>query len=71
MNDKKISTNQWQLARDVQTYPSDDGLVRKAKILLADSSIEYSGQRIKTSVTLERPIQNLVLLVVSTEDEPR
>ena len=68
VKDENLPRNQWQLARVVRTYPSDDGLVRKVKILLADSSIDDSGRRSKSPVMLERPIQKLVLLVPSFED---
>ena len=68
VKDENLLRNQWQLARVVRTYPSDDGLVRKVKILLAVSSINDSGRRFKSPVMLERPIQKLVLLVPSFED---
>ena len=70
VKDENLPRNQWQLARVVRTYPSDDGLVRKVNILLADSSIEDSGRRSKSPVMLERHIQKLVLLVPSFEDQP-
>ena len=70
VKDENLPRNQWQLARVVRTYPSDDGLVRKVKILLADSSIDDSGRRSKSPVMLERHIQKLVLLVPSFEDQP-
>ena len=69
VKDENLPRNQWQLAR-VVPYPSDDGLVRKVKIPLADSSIDDSGRRSKSPVMLERPIQKLVLLVPSFEDQP-
>ena len=70
VKNENLPRNQWQLARVVRTYPSDDGLVRKVKILLADSSIDDSGRRSKSPVMLERHIQKLVLLVPSFEDQP-
>ena len=70
VKDENLPRNQWQLARVVRTYPSDDGLVRKVKILLADSSIDDSGRRSKSPVMLERHVQKLVLLVPSFEDRP-
>ena len=70
VKDENLPRNQWQLARVVRTYPSDEGLVRRVKILLADSSIDDSGRTSKSPVMLERAIQKLVLLVPSFEDQP-
>ena len=66
--DEGLPQNQSRLARMVETYPSDDALVRKVKLLVADSSLDRCGKRSKPPVYLDRPVQKLVLLVPS--DEP-
>jgi len=43
----------------VETYPSDDALVRKARLLVADSSLDRCGKRSKPPVYLDRPVQKL------------
>ena len=67
VKDDSLPRNRWPLARVVQTYPSDDGLVRKVKVLVADPSLDKDGQRSKASVLLERPVQKLVLFIPCTE----
>ena len=63
LKDDNLPRNQWQLARVVDAEPDSDGLVRKVKIMVADRSLDKSGQRVKPASMLERPIQKLVLLV--------
>lgn len=55
------------LARVVQTYPSDDGLVRKVKVLVTDPSIDEDGRRSKASMFLERSVHKLVFFIPYTE----
>ena len=68
VKDEGLLQNQWHLARVVETYPSDDALVRKVKLLVGDSSLDRCGKRSKPPLYLDRPVQKLVLLVAS--DEP-
>lgn len=68
IKDDNQPRNLWQLARVVQTYPSDDGLVRKVKVQVADSSLDRSGSRTRSLVFLDRPVQKLVLLVRCNEN---
>ena len=63
VKDVNLPRNQWQLARVEQAYPSDDGLVRKVKLTIADPALDKDGRRTKSPVSLERPVQKLVLLV--------
>ena len=51
---KDIDTprNRWKLARIVETFPENDGLVRKVKVALADSTLDDKGRR-------KRPISYL------------
>lgn len=58
------------LARVVQTYPSDDGLVRKVKVLVTDPSIDEDGRRSKASVFLERSVHKLVFFILKPERRP-
>ena len=55
VKDDSLPRNRWLLARVVQMYLSDDGLVRKVKVLVADPFIDECGRRSKVSVFLERP----------------
>lgn len=67
IKDDNLPRNQWQLARVVQTYPSDDGLVRKMKLIVADSSLDRRGSRTRPPAFLDRPVQKLVLLMRSSK----
>ena len=45
------------------TYPSQDGRVRKVKVRLADSYLDKNGVCTKAQSILKRPIYKCVLLV--------
>lgn len=55
--------NKWNIARIIDVYPNDDGLIRKVKIQLGNPHIDNQGKPIKKAVILDRPIHNLVMLV--------
>ena len=59
--------NQWPLAKVVEVYPSEDGCVRKVKILKADGELDNQGRRQKPPTMLQRPIHKLVLLLPCDE----
>ena len=48
-------------------YPSDDGYVRKVRLLTADGNLDDSGKRQRPPSYLDRPIHNLVLLMTADE----
>jgi len=54
-------------ARMVHTYASDDGLVRRVKVVVADPSLDEHGRRFKAPVFFEWPVQKLVLLMACSE----
>lgn len=59
--------NKWPLGRVVQVYPSEDGFVRKVKLLMADGDLDDWGKRQGPPSYLERPIHKLVLLLTADE----
>ena len=61
------SRNQWPLARVVEVYVSEDGCVRKVKIMKADGALDNEGKRQKPPTFLDRPIHKLVLLLPAEE----
>ena len=61
------SRNQWPLARVVEVYVSEDGCVRKVKIMKADGELDNQGKRQKPPTFLDRPIHKLVLLLPAEE----
>lgn len=71
LKDDNSPRNLWKLARVDQTYPDDDGLVRKVRIAVADDSLDNKGRRTRAVAFLERPIQKLILLLPADLDEDR
>lgn len=53
--------SQWPLARVVEVYPSEDGYVRKVKIMKADGELDHQRRRLRSPTFLDRPIHKLVL----------
>ena len=47
VNDEVLARNQWKLGRIADVYASDDSLVRKVKLAMADSTINDKGRRKK------------------------
>ncbi|XP_072175534.1 uncharacterized protein [Diadema setosum] len=60
---------QWPLGRVSEVYPSDDGLIRKVQLVLADSSLDGRGKRHKQPIRMERPVHKLVLLLSPDESQ--
>ncbi|XP_062248605.1 uncharacterized protein LOC133957162 [Platichthys flesus] len=54
--------NEWKLAKVVEVYPSADGMVRKLKLLVSDTTFD-KGKPLTRSVHLERPIHKVVTLL--------
>ena len=51
------------MGRVIEALPDNDGFVRKVKLMMADSDVDNQGKRTRCVKIMERPIQNLVLLV--------
>ena len=63
--EENLPRTQWRLGRVTCTLPSSDGLVRKVKLLVGDSSLDDKGRRVNSSTELDRPVHKLVLLLES------
>ncbi|CAB4023470.1 uncharacterized protein LOC113666921, partial [Paramuricea clavata] len=72
VNDEDLPRNQWKLARVAETFPSDDALVRKVKLAMADSTLDSRGRRKRPISYLNRPVHKLVLLLsyYMVQEEP-
>ena len=57
----------WPVGKIVEVYPSEDGLVRKVKLLMADGNLDEHGKRQGPPSYLNRPIHKLVLLLTADE----
>lgn len=69
--EENLPRNRWLLARVVEAYPDKDGLTRKVRVMLANSSLGKDGKRHGAVTYLERPIQKVVLLLSDKELENR
>ena len=63
LKDEDLVRCQWKLAKVVQTMPSQDNLVRKVRLLMADDTLTNKGKRVKAASYLDRPIHKLAILV--------
>jgi hypothetical protein len=63
LKEDDVNRNQWKLARIIEAIEDKDGLVRKTKIQISDSTLDKNGKRCNKLTILERPIQKLVLLL--------
>ena len=66
-NESEEARNKWPLGRVVQVYPSEVGLVRKVKVLMADGDYDVCGKCQSPPSYLDRPIHKVVLLLTTDE----
>lgn len=69
VKDDNLPRNQWHLGRVIDTYASEDGLVRSVRLAFGDSNLDKKGKRNGQLSTLERPIHKLVLLLENETGE--
>ena len=63
IKDESLPRNRWKLGRVDETYPNNDGLIRKVRVVIATDSLDDSGRPTKPVVHLERPVQKVILLL--------
>ena len=71
MKDDNLPRNRWKLALVEETYPDDDGLVRKVRLKIADRNLDKNGRPTGPATRLCRPVQKLILLLSREEYEDR
>ena len=59
--DENEERNNWKLARVVECFTSNDGLVRSVKIQLASNELDRHGKRMSEPTFRTRPIHKLIL----------
>ncbi|KAK7465061.1 hypothetical protein BaRGS_00026591 [Batillaria attramentaria] len=65
LQDDGTCRTDWRTAKVVETYPGDDGLVRKVRLLMATSQLDKQGKPLQQRTYLERPVYKLVVLLPS------
>jgi hypothetical protein len=63
LTDENSCRTDWKIARVVETLPSEDGHVRKVKLMMATSALDEHGRPQSQKTYLERPVHKLVVLV--------
>ena len=63
VKEESLSRNHWKLGRVDKTYPNDNGLIGKVRVVFATDSLDDSGRPTKSVVHLERPVQKVILLL--------
>ena len=63
LTDTEVPRMQWPLAVITEVKKDDDGLVRRVKVRLSNSSLDSSGRPQRQVSILERPIHKVVVLV--------
>lgn len=63
LKEEEIPRNEWKLAKVLEVWKDDDGLVRKAKIQIGEQKLAKGGERLSKPSVVERPIQKLVVLL--------
>ena len=65
IKDKNAARCDWEVGMIKKVKVSDDGLVRSAEIRMASKVLDAKGRNHKSKRCLERPIQELVVLLSS------
>lgn len=63
LKDDDTVRGDWRLGRVVDVIVDEDKLVRRVKLLMADSALSAVGKRLTRPTVLERPIHKLTLLL--------
>lgn len=62
LQDDSAPRNEWKLARVVEAHPSAEGMVRKLKLLVSDTTLDKGTPHTRL-VHLERLIHKVVTLI--------
>ena len=65
LKEENFARNQWPLGVVDDITKSNDGLVRKVRVRVADTQIDKKGIRTRRQSVLERPIHKCVRLIES------
>ena len=63
LQDEGICRTDWKVAKVVEIFPSDDGLVRRVRLLMATPELDKQGKPLYQRTYLERPVHKLIVLL--------
>lgn len=63
VKDDNVVRNEWRLGRVTKVLLSDDGLVRRVELLIADANLDGHGKRHSKATIIQRPVTKLKLLL--------
>ncbi|XP_041471862.1 uncharacterized protein LOC121421266 [Lytechinus variegatus] len=67
LQDDGLCRTHWSIAKVVQTFVSDDGFVRRVKLLKATPDLDKNGKPLQKRTVLERPVHKLISLVPNSD----
>ncbi len=67
VKEEEVPRNEWKLAKVLEVYKDDDGLVRKTTIQIGERRLGKGGERLSKPSIVQRPIQKLVVLVEASK----
>lgn len=67
LKDEGLCRTDWSIAKVVETFPSDDGLVRKVKLVMATRDLDKHGKPLHKRTVLERPVHKLIVLIPNSK----
>ena len=67
LQDDGLCRTHWSIAKVVQTFVSDDGFVRRVKLLKATPDLDRNGKSLHKRTVLERPVHELITLVPNSD----
>ena len=71
LKDDSACRSDWKTARVVETFPGDDGLVRKVKLLTSTALLNRQGLPQQMRSYIERPVHRLVVLIPHSGTSPQ
>ena len=63
LKDDSVCRADWKVGRVVETFPGEDGLVRKVRLLMGTSLLDKRGKPLQQRSYLDRPVHRLVVLL--------
>lgn len=67
VKEEELPRNEWKLARVLEAYHDEDGLVRRVKLQMGERRARKQGECMIRPSIVERPIQKLVIFIENNQ----